>query len=419
MRLLLLTVPLLAILAALATSAHADWKPYAIRQLNGSDEPVKLTARYQIAAPGTAVLPYMVYMPEKNQVLMTIGSGSPTAGMVITSSNRGATWSRPRYMGVDGQGKSTFSAAIGLSYQGNGVLATGVEPSPNGWISRDYGFTWANSGVKIPSIPGAQMYAWDPVLVDRDPKTGKVTQLTLAMYRQEDPAQLYSSQGYVFTSADEGKTWTGPRKVPEWTHVNEIALVRAKNGDLVAACRTDNPQRFWSGIDHYCGLAMSVSKDNGLTWSKLNHLYEIGRHHPSMVVLRDGTIVMSYVVRMGYTDAADGFPRFGVEAVVSRDNGKSWDLDHRYILASWKGNQKGDNHWHPAPQCSTSVVLPGDAILTAFSIGDQPGHPGRTVNVVSWRPNFKGLNKDHAYGDTPWDSETRNKVDPGKLTIER
>ncbi len=413
MRLMLAT----AILLALATAASADWKPCNVQQLNGNAPRIQLSGQWQFPAGDSevrAALPYMVYMPEKDQVLMTIGSGDPMVGMVTTSSNRGATWSALRFMGVDGQGKSTFSAPIGLSYMGKGHLATGVEPYPNGWVSLDYGVTWDNSGIRIPALPGAQMYAWDPVLVDRDPKTGKVTQLTLAMYRQEDPNQLYSSQGYIFTSKDEGKTWTTARLVPEWKNVNEIALVRAKNGDLIASCRTDNPQRFWGGIDHYCGVGMSVSKDNGATWSKLNHLYEYGRHHGSMVVLRNGAIVMSYIVRIGYTDDADGLPRFGVEAVVSRDNGKTWDLDHRYILASWKGNQPG---YGAAPQNSTSVVLPDDTILTAFSLSDHPLHPGRTVDVIRWRPNFKGLNKDHAYGDTPWDSEARNKIDPGKLTI--
>lgn len=32
---------------------------------------------------------------------------------------------------------------------------------------------------------------------------------------------------------------------------------------------------------------------------------------------------MTYVVRKGYVNTADGFPQFGIEAVVSRDNGQT------------------------------------------------------------------------------------------------
>jgi len=58
-------------------------------------------------------------------------------------------------------------------------------------------------------------------------------------------------------------------------------------------------------------------------------LYEYGRHHPSLVLMPDGDIVMTYVVRKGgYVDSKDGFPQFGVEAIVSHDHGRTWDLDH-------------------------------------------------------------------------------------------
>ena len=130
-------------------------------------------------------------------------------------------------------------------------------------------------------------------------------------------------------------------------------MIVARNGDWVAACRTDNPKRFaHHAFDHYSGLAVSISKDEGKTWSELNTLHEWGRHHPSMVLLPDGSILMSYVVRLGYPHDAQGFPQFGVEAVVSRDNGRTWDLPRRYILAQWTGNLKGEDDWYGGVQSS-------------------------------------------------------------------
>lgn len=122
-------------------------------------------------------------------------------------------------------------------------------------------------------------------------------------------------------------------------------------------------------IDSYGGLATSFSTDNGHTWSPLNWLYHWGRHHPCMVIMPNGDIVMSHIVRAGYTDAEDGFLQFGIEALVSRDHGRTWDLDHKYVLATWKGNRNDSNWWWPNPQSTASVLLPDGWILTAFGTG--------------------------------------------------
>jgi hypothetical protein len=141
-------------------------------------------------------------------------------------------------------------------------------------------------------------------------------------------------------------------------------------------------------------LSVSISKDNGESWSKLKLLYEYGRHHPSMVVLPGGEIVMTYVVRKGYPDTTDGFPQFGIEAVVSRDHGCSWDMDHRYILAQWVGNRKGENAWWASCQATSSILLSDGMILTAFGTGYR-SHPNeknmaepRDVGLVRWSPKI-------------------------------
>ena len=107
-------------------------------------------------------------------------------------------------------------------------------------------------------------------------------------------------------------------------------------------------------------------------------LHDWGRHHAGPVLMPNGDIVVSYVVRLGYPDTDDGYPQFGVEAVVSRDNGETWDLDHRYILASWVGNQKTSSSpagklksggWQASPHTTSSILLPSGSILTAYGTG--------------------------------------------------
>ena len=183
----------------------------------------------------------------------------------------------------------------------------------------------------------------------------------------------------------------------------------------MAACRMDNPKQFL-GLqnDQYSGLATCVSHDNGRTWSALNKLFWWGRHHPDMVVMPNGDIVMTYVVRNGYTDASDGFPRFGVEAVISRDNGRTWDLDHKYLLASWTAKIK--DTWWGSPQSTTTLLLPDGALLTAFGTGLR-NVPTQTVckmdvALVRWRLSGKPTNSDRTIGAVPFDSDLRNKFDP-------
>lgn len=203
-------------------------------------------------------------------------------------------------------------------------------------------------------------------------------------------------------SYDGGQTWPDEIQPPSWNGasgvgVNEVALCRAANGTIVAACRVVHPDYFGgkddsqghNTIDHYCGLGVSLSTDNGHTWSQIDVLYEYGRMHPSMVLMPDGALVMTYVVRMGALKPehrlrdADGYSQWGVEAIVSRDNGATWDLRRRYVLAKWSGASQA--------QSTSTVLLPDGSLLTAFGSGylSQPTKvdmaPTHEVCLVRWR----------------------------------
>ncbi len=104
------------------------------------------------------------------------------------------------------------------------------------------------------------------------------------------------------SSMDGGRTWGEAIKVLEWDGVNEVCIARAPNGDLVAPCRTVVPERFRREIDHYEGLGVSISKDDGRTWSKVNKLYDWGRHHVSIVVMPNGNMVMTPWCARGYIE---------------------------------------------------------------------------------------------------------------------
>jgi len=423
----------------------ADWKLHEIHQLNGKAKRIKLPAKPQILTESwtgnwteswnqVAGVPYITYVPEKNRVLMLVSCGYPHQAVILASDDDAGTWSEPWYVHTDETGKSDTGLGVGFAYVGRGKallwtcsywLERAEDRRYLRWSSDDHGQTWSQGS---PISPPARS-PWDPPMVDRDPTTGEVTRLWETACIEDHSRDVWS-QAYLRQSVDEGRTWTEWVKVPQWAGVNEVALIRAKNGDLVAACRTDMLERFVTrdpetgavvtALDHYEGLGVSISRDEGRTWSDVEKLYDWGRHHPSMALLPDGDIVMTYVARKGYVDTPEGYPQFGVEAVVSRDNGRTWDLDHRYILAAWPGNRTDARSWYRSSQATSSVLLPDGSILTAFGTGYRAKAPEddpqrfspRDVGLVNWRVNNEGLNDDRSIADAPFDSDLRNRFDP-------
>jgi len=396
----------------------AQWQKHGVLRMDGERGSLTVPALFVFISGGwdysNAQMPYLVEIPEKRRLLLSaeVGAG-PVHTVLVSSDDGGATWSQPRWMHTDAAGSPDFTCVTGLTYLGGGKL---VASSDTYWFSRDWGQTWADP-VPVPvGAEGKPMWGWDPLLVDRDPATGKVIRLAECRYKENGTFDTagYFSQAAVHFSSDEGKTWSKEIEVPQWRGVSEVALVRARSGDLVAACRTDNPPHFL-GLqnDQYSGLATSVSHDDGNSWSALNRLYLWGRHHPDMVVLPSGDIVMTYVVRNGYTDDRNGFPRFGVEAVISHDNGNTWDLDHKYILASWTAKIR--HTWWGAAQSTSTVVLPSGALLTAFGTGLR-NVPEDTicemdVALVRWRPSRGRVSSESAISRAPFDSDLRNRFD--------
>src|SRR5262249_38062310 len=150
-------------------------------------------------------------------------------------------------------------------------------------------------------------------------------------------------------SVDGGKTWIDEVAPPQWKFtveqdgkqwlrgVSEGAIVRAANGDLVAALRSDMPPRYFDGPhdDSLEGTAISISRDEGRRWSDLNILFDAGRHHANLQRLPNGDLVCTLVVRDDIQDGNLASHRRGCDALISTDHGKTWTLDRRYELDSF------------------------------------------------------------------------------------
>ena len=368
-------------------------REHVVLRLNGEKKPAARPARMQwISQPWNgenAQMPYLVYLPEKDRVLMLVQCGQPIHSAFITSADHGETWSPRHWLSVDTNGQPN-GVGLGLTGLGGGKLLAFPEDLKTLWASSDYGQTWKSTAA---GEPASERYAWDPLLVVRG-AGGQAERVAQGCWKPTGvawgSAEAPYSQAYFRSSADEGRTWSEAAKVPQWLGVNEVSMIIAGNGDWLAACRIDYPKRFAPyQFDHYGGLGVSISKDRGKTWSAMRQLYEWGRHHPSMVLLPDKRVLMTYVVRLGYPNNAQGFPQFGVEAMISSDNGQTWDFGRRYVLATWCGTLKDERSWFCSVQSTSTIRLPDGMLLTAFGTGfcntAEATRCKMDVALVKWR----------------------------------
>lgn len=406
--------------------SFADWQHHEVRLLVGTEAPISVPAEIQILTESwrrVVAVPYIIYMPEKQRLLMLVGCDYPHHPEVLKSDDGGASWSAPRRVAVEGTNLEGLGTC--LTYLGRGEVL--FLAGDRRWVSRDFGESWEAGALVAQTVDGKPWYTWDPLLVERDPASGATTRLVETGYTwlRTPEVEKDHQQGYLRFSADLGNTWTESSKVPSWKEVSEVALVRAGDGTLVAACRTDIPlSKAGEWIDHFEGLGISTSHDDGATWSPVSKLYDHGRHHPSLILLPDHRLLMTYVVRKGYVDTPDGLPQFGVEAILSSDNGLTWDLDHRYILHAWIGNRTGENKWWASCQATSTVLLPDGSLVTAFGTGyrSEPdgsgGNPSpRDVGLVRWHLSEATLDDARPVRNAPPESDERNIFDPGILRL--
>ena len=267
-----------------------------------------------------------------------------------------------------------------LTYLGAGNLSL----YGTAYFSSDYGKTWSIEG------PVDQHYSANEgnPAVDRDANGQAVRVMEIghnydAQIKWPTGLPLEGFRSSFRYSLDKGHTWSAPITPPTWTFkdtfhdqsytwgTSEGSVVRATNGWLVAALRTDPPSRFTVpglGNDNLDGTAASISKDNGLTWSPLNRLFDSGRHHADLRLLPNGDLLMTMIVRedMQFGSGLISNVR-GEDALISHDNGLTWNLDHRITVDAFSHDDPGVPQ-SPQDTCGhiATAVLSDGSVLTAY-----------------------------------------------------
>ncbi len=179
-------------------------------------------------------------------------------------------------------------------------------------------------------------------------------------------AKADNKEGLAFLrkTTDGGLTWKllsliGPE--PEVGFSIMPSTVHLKNGELVTTLRHGGP-KVPNVIDAY------RSTDLGKTWTALGDVTEnIGGNPPSLVLLRDGRLCLTYGYRLKPS---------GARARISNDNGQTWGPE---IILRDDG-LTGDLGY------PRSVQRPDGKVVTVYYFNGPEKDEDRTIQATIWEP---------------------------------
>ncbi len=245
--------------------------------------------------------------------------------ILLTSDDEGQSWSQPREAGIHGELVDLGSGQVGCVSGGNF------------YFSPDGGDTWEKrASLTLPN--GKPGYAHGTVVFD-----GK--RIGAMFYYESAPHGPVAWTAYTVLrfSSDLGHTWSDPAQLPGDWYTSEGALAIARDGALVAALRTGPKRSTLDALtgatdamigynDHWRRITTARTMDDGKTWTDHQVHFRWGKTHNEMITLPNGDILLTYAARIG---ELDGRAYHGIEAVLSHDNGKTWDWPNRYYLFRW------------------------------------------------------------------------------------
>ncbi len=376
---LLLSLAVGALLAggASAQAGEAEgWQESQIKQGDGQGGWILKPAQKQLLKGGGG---YGLAQMDNGEVVCMGTQGKTEEGKQITviafSRDWGETWTDPEPLS-DITGRPNMLAYLGA---GNLTFAAGGMR----YFSRDYARTWSEGIPVPPASDGDPFYTEGHPLVERDAQ-GIVTRMAEAGYNNPEWTEKHiwtaGTLPFLRWSYDGGRTWTNEVRPEVWLWedtykgktyrrgISEGSLTRAQNGWLVAALRTDMPIQFavdGPRTDNMDGTGVSISRDDGQTWSPVKVLYDGGRMHHAILTMPNGDIVMTMVVRHDMRGGKLASHRKGCDALISHDNGLTWNLDRSYMLDEFEFFDEEDPY-----KCvcghQNSILLDDGSILTTY-----------------------------------------------------
>lgn len=305
------------------------------------------------------------------ELLVVLRGGAGHIGLggrldVIRSTDGGATWGAP--LTVADSERDDRNPALGLTQDGALVLAyhwQGSYDTEGKWDpssrradtrvvrSEDRGCSWVEDqllnytpingaspfgkireadGVLHMPIYGGGKVVGDP---DRAVRVGATTCPT-----------------HLLRSTDGGRTWGDPTLVA--LGLNEADFLVLPDRTWLFAARGED-----QGAIHTCR-----STDGGRTWTYETRVTVHGEHPPDLTLLSNGWVLLTFGHRL---------VPFGVQGLISRDGGRTWDP--RRLL--YEDGCYGGDSGYPS-----TVRLPGGRLVTVFYSAGIPEIPTNSVSDI-------------------------------------
>jgi hypothetical protein len=394
-------IALLALLSS-GNPAEAVWQPSQIERGDGHGGTIPYDAyKQEVRADSGRTLPFGLAQLDNGQIAMVVASqpsfpyGGAYYPKITFSGDGGNSWSA--FQDLPTTATDTNAWPVSLAYTGGGNLS--YVSGGRRYFSTNNVSTWSSNAVdqqyQVPGGGYVTLARENNATVDRVGNWAPRGLMEIGYYATGRPYPQSDGFHTVFRySLDGGHTWKGNLEPPTWTFpieyngqvyqsaANEGCVARAANGWLVAALRPNMPPRFFStGCDNLDGTGVSISKDNGLSWSSITTVYEAGRHHANLDLLPDGDLVMTLIEREDLAVGAllpEACSR-GLKALISHDNGLTWNLSHEITLDEF--DYYSGNWFDAACGHVASTRLSDGSMLAAYG-KDAVG----AAMLVKWTP---------------------------------
>ena len=326
---------------------------------------------------------------------------------IYRSDDNGLTWNKIKTQGAALAGKE--QSMLCLPDNKTVLLTTQHDGSGTTlYHSADGGVTWA----KIDYGDHSLSYKRDLIYLS----DGGIYMFNSVGNRQE--VEGPNSIAWRIRSTDGGLTWGDRQEVKSWQRrrpfFSEATVFAFDDTHFLKASRINGAH-----IEGITGVpkpgndyemiqsnAFMESFDAGLTWSSPPKIpLDYSDVHAKIIKLSDGRLLCTYRNRSRLP--------FGVRAIFSEDNGKTWDTDHRILLGAHSTFFGG---WQ------TDIQLPDSSMLTCWAWAyDGP----MTFEIIHWElpPPSKGykpaklaLPLDHGQGEMAGRATENSVILQSRLT---
>lgn len=274
------------------------------------------------------------------------------------SRDGGYFWHKREVPFPRGANENRLNTAAGLNRAGEYILAcTGVRLADATFLdiavgaTSDQGASWRIEGGFEKPAGVEYLIPFGAIVLDDDGTLG----VCAHSVHKTDGVERFAS--YYMRSYDHGKTWVEPVLIEK--EINETTALSLGGQRLLAAGRTDSQVKD--------GLTLYRSEDFGKSWSKLRTVTLPNQVPADLILLADGTILLTYGVR--------NKGHYGLGARISRDGGDTWSGP-----AALLNFEIATDGGYPS-----NVQLADGTIVTAYYSNKVPGHHRYHMGVIRWR----------------------------------